>query len=61
MLIQIGLNKDTIELEKVRNASLFVLASPKEKFTEQEIDTLKKYVENGGNLLIFTSEGGDRK
>ena len=29
--MQIGLNKDSIELEKIKKANLLILASPKEK------------------------------
>lgn len=59
--IQIGLNKDTIDYEKIKKANLFVLAAPKDIFTPTEIEDLKKYVENGGNLLVFSHEGGERK
>lgn len=59
--MQIGLNKDTVDYEKIKKASLFVIASPKDQFSPSEIEDLKKYVENQGNLLIFSNEGGDRK
>lgn len=38
-----------------------VIAAPKDRFTPTEADDLRKYVENGGNLLVFSHEGGDRK
>lgn len=59
--MQIGLNKESIDYEKIRKAHLLVLAAPQEAFSPSEIDDLKKYVENGGNLLALSHEGGDRK
>jgi hypothetical protein len=59
--MQIGLNKDTIDFDKIKKANLFVLAAPKDQFTPTEIDDLRKYVDNGGNLLVFSHEGGDRR
>lgn len=40
---------------------MLVLASPKEKLKPEEVGNLIKYVESGGNLLILSNEGGDRK
>jgi uncharacterized membrane protein len=55
------LNKDAIDFEKIKKAHLLVVAAPKDRFTPTELDDLKKYVENGGNLLVLSHEGGDRK
>lgn len=59
--IQIGLNKDAVDFEKIKKATLFVIAAPKDNFTPTEIEDLKKYVENGGNLLVLAHEGGERR
>jgi len=40
---------------------LFVLAAPRDNFTKDELAALKKYIENGGNLLLLLAEGGERK
>ena len=60
-MMQIGLNKESIEYDKIRKAHLLVVASPKEKLTPEEVSNLIKYVETGGNLLVLTNEGGDQK
>lgn len=60
-LSQIGLNKEAVDFEKIKKANLFVVAAPKDNFSPTEIEDLKKYVENGGNLLVLSHEGGDRK
>lgn len=59
--MQIGLNKDVIDFEKIKRANLFVIAAPKEPFAPNELEDLKKFVENGGNLLVLSHEGGERK
>lgn len=61
LLTQIGLNKDSIDFDKIKKAHLFVLAAPKDLFAPSEVEDLKKYVDNGGNLLVLSHEGGDRK
>jgi hypothetical protein len=55
------LNKEAIDFEKIKKAHLLIIAAPKDRFTPTEVEDLKKYVENGGNLLVFSHEGGDRK
>jgi intraflagellar transport protein 52 len=55
------LNKEAIDFEKIKKAQLFIIAAPKDVFAPTEIEDLKKFVENGGNLLVFSHEGGDRK
>ena len=40
---------------------VFVLAGPREKFTENEINHLKKYLESGGSILVLLGEGGEKR
>jgi intraflagellar transport protein 52 len=40
---------------------LFVIGQPKALFTPEEINILKQYLEEGGNLLIIEGEQGDTK
>lgn len=54
------MNKDDINPEAVSGASLFVLAGPRQKFTEAEIETLKKYLDSGGSVLVLLGEGGEK-
>jgi intraflagellar transport protein 52 len=37
------------------------LGCPRDKFTKQEFDSLDKYLESGGNILILSGEGGEMK
>lgn len=54
-------NKNEISPEVLSQARVFVLAGPRETFSEGEFDILRKYLENGGNLLVFLGEGGERR
>lgn len=38
-----------------------MLAGPREKFTENEINHLKKYLESGGSILVLLGEGGEKR
>ncbi|KAK2173400.1 hypothetical protein NP493_879g01061 [Ridgeia piscesae] len=58
---KVAQNKDEIADDRIEQARVFVLAGPKEKFTSSEFETLKKYVETGGSLLVMMGEGGDSK
>ena len=53
--------KKEFKLEKIRQANLFVIGEPKALFTPDEINILKQYLEEGGNLLIIQGEQGDTK
>ena len=56
-----ALLKKEFKLEKLKTANLFIIGGPREKFNQEEIEILKKYVEEGGNLLLLEGEGGDLK
>ena len=53
--------KKEFKLDKMRSANLFVVGEPKALFTPDEINILKQYLEQGGNLLIIQGEQGDSK
>ena len=56
-----ALLKKEFKLEKLKTANLFIIGGPREKFNQEELEILKKYVEEGGNLLLLEGEGGDLK
>lgn len=53
--------KKEFKLEKMRSANLLVIGEPKALFTPDEVNVLKQYLEQGGNLLIIQGEQGDSK
>lgn len=54
-------NKNELSLEVLNQARVFVLSGPREAFSEGEFDYLRKYLENGGCLLVLLGEGGERR
>lgn len=42
-------------------ANLFIISEPKAFFTPDELNILRQYLEEGGNLLIMEGEQGDAK
>ncbi|KAF5906132.1 myb-related protein B, partial [Clarias magur] len=53
--------KEEITAEKLHGVKLWITASPREKFTEAELQVLKQYLESGGNVLAMLGEGGEVK
>lgn len=54
-------NKESISTEILSQASLFVLPGPREKFTETEFSHIRKYLDNGGSVLVLLGEGGEKR
>lgn len=52
-------NKDAITLERLREASLWIIAGPREMFTGAEFGAMKQYVQEGGAMLVSLGEGGE--
>ena len=54
-------NTQSITSDTFTSSRVFVLAGPREKFTENEFDHLKRYLETGGSLLVLLGEGGEKR
>ncbi len=54
-------NSNAITSDMFAQSRVFVLAGPREKFTENEIDHLKRYLETGGSILVLLGEGGEKR
>ncbi|CAF1065480.1 unnamed protein product [Didymodactylos carnosus] len=54
-------HREEITTERLIPFRLFVIANPREKFTMGEYDSIKRYIENGGSVLITLNEGGEAK
>eukprot|EP01137_Pigoraptor_chileana_P014410 Opistho-2@5008 len=52
-------NREEISYERLAEANVVVFGGPREKFTAAEFDSIKRYVENGGSLLLTLGEGGE--
>ena len=51
----------SLGLDGLLQARVFVIAGPREKFTETEINHLKKYLETGGSIFVLLGEGGEKR
>ena len=55
-------NTQSITSDAFTSSRVFVLAGPREKFTENEFDHLKFFLEKtGGSLLVLLGEGGEKR
>lgn len=54
-------NKDDFTFDNIKTAAILVFGCPKERFSSSEFLILKKYVQQGGSVLIMMSEGGEVK
>jgi len=52
-------NKDSITLDRLMEAQVWVIAGPREMFTGAEFGAMKAYVQEGGSLLVTLGEGGE--
>lgn len=53
-------NNDPISVERLRQADVYVLCGPRDKFLSSEFEAMKQYVQEGGNLLFMIGEGGEQ-
>ncbi|KAK9509771.1 hypothetical protein O3M35_007009 [Rhynocoris fuscipes] len=58
---KVEVNKDEIVAETLHGATVFIIPSPRERFTENEFNTLKGYLDGGGSVLVMLGEGGEKK
>uniref|UniRef100_A0A1B6C3P4 Uncharacterized protein n=2 Tax=Clastoptera arizonana TaxID=38151 RepID=A0A1B6C3P4_9HEMI len=57
---KISINKDELTNEVLNGVNVFIIAAPKEKFTENEFNVIKKYLDSGGSILVMMGEGGEK-
>ncbi|XP_062589670.1 intraflagellar transport protein 52 homolog [Saccostrea cucullata] len=54
-------NKSEITSETLSSASIFVLSGSREKFTGSELESIKRYIDGGGSVLVLLGEGGETR
>ncbi|BET02072.1 Hypothetical protein NTJ_14890 [Nesidiocoris tenuis] len=57
---KVDINKEEITQGVLDDASVFIVATPKEKFTETEFNALKGFLDGGGAVLVTLGEGGEK-
>lgn len=53
-------NKDDISYDVLSGVKLYVIPGPREKFTENEFNCMKRYLDSGGSILVLLGEGGEK-
>lgn len=53
--------KEELTLEKMKGVKLWITAGPREKFAASEMEILKHYLDEGGNVIVMLGEGGESK
>ncbi|XP_061397841.1 intraflagellar transport protein 52 homolog [Musca vetustissima] len=54
-------NDMELKPEILAKLKIFILAGPQDRFTEEEFEALKAYVDNGGSLWVLLGEGGENE
>ncbi|XP_055372223.1 intraflagellar transport protein 52 homolog [Condylostylus longicornis] len=52
-------NDAELSKDVLSKANIFIISGPQDKFTEDEFNALKEFIENGGKLLVMLGEGGE--
>ncbi|CAM9854038.1 unnamed protein product, partial [Discosporangium mesarthrocarpum] len=52
-------NKDEICDEGLKDASLLIFGSPRERFLEEEFKAIKTFLNSGGSAAFLLAEGGE--
>ncbi|XP_034940573.1 intraflagellar transport protein 52 homolog [Chelonus insularis] len=52
---------DVLSEELLATAELLVLAEPRSKFTELELNSIRGFINSGKNVLVMLGEGGENK
>ncbi|CAH2292748.1 intraflagellar transport 52 homolog isoform X1 [Pelobates cultripes] len=53
--------KEDLTIEKLEGVKLWITSGPREKFTAAEFETLKQFLNKGGDILVMLGEGGESK
>ena len=48
-------------LKKLKEADLLLLGAPRLPFNAQELQDMRRYIDEGGRVLLLMSEGGEQK
>ena len=55
------INKQELSLKNLKKAHLLLLGGPRLPFTAQELQDIRRYIEDGGRCVILMAEGGETK
>lgn len=54
-------NNDILTKELLSTGKVLVLPGPRNKFTELEVNAVRAFLNDGGNVLVMLGEGGEKQ
>jgi len=57
IVCQVQVNKENLSSDRLKDCDLLIISSPQTQFMDDELDTIKKYIDEGGSLAVFSSKG----
>ena len=48
-------------MKKLKECNMLLLGGPRAPFSAQELQDIRKYLEEGGRVMIVMNEGGEQK
>ena len=58
---QCEINKVEITYKRLKESDLLLLGGPRDAFTGQELQDIRRFIDEGGKCLIMLGEGGEHK
>ncbi|WAR24479.1 IFT52-like protein [Mya arenaria] len=58
---KINTNKEEVTDERLAGSRIFVVAGSRDKFSAAEFDSMKRYLDTGGSILMLAGEGGESR
>ena len=55
------INKTDISLKRLKECNMLLLGGPRLPFNAQELQDIRRYVEEGGKVVVMMAEGGENK
>eukprot|EP00727_Mastigamoeba_balamuthi_P004639 m51a1_g14173 putative intraflagellar transport protein 52 homolog (456) ;mRNA; r:26028-27781 len=57
---RVAMNNQTLTLARLKEHAVVVLGCPRDKYSKEEFEALRSYVEGGGSVLVLVTDGGER-
>ena len=54
-------NKTALTSDLLNECEAFIIGNPQDPFTDEELKALRAYINRGGSVVVFASEGGESK
>ena len=55
------INRNELDIKRLRDSHLLLLGGPRLPFTAQELQDVRAYIESGGSVFVAMAEGGESR